>query len=44
MSISDIIKEIQQEKFDFERKYLVELIHDNSWEKGYILNFRKKDL
>ena len=37
----NIRKEVEEASFSFERKYFTRLIHDNSYEKDYIFNFRK---
>ena len=37
----DVIKEIEEENFYFEKKSLVKLIHDYDYDKGYVLSFRK---
>ena len=44
MDLSEIIKEVEQEQYNFEGKSLVDLIHDGNWDKGYILRFRKNDI
>ena len=41
MQSEDIIKEIESAKFHFEGKSYKKLIHDNNYNMGYILNFRK---
>lgn len=41
MRLLDVIKEIEQENFYFEKKSLVKLIHDYDYDKGYVLSFRK---
>ena len=42
MNLEDIIKEIEAEKFHFVGKSFKKLFHDQSYNMGYILNFRKK--
>lgn len=42
IGIDKIIKEIEKADFYLDRKFFKRLIHDNSYEKGYILNFRRK--
>jgi ubiquinone/menaquinone biosynthesis C-methylase UbiE len=37
-----VIKEIESAKFHFERQLYKQLIHDNNYNAGYILNFTKK--
>lgn len=39
LTLEDIIKEIEQGGFCLERKDFRELIHDDNFNKGYILNF-----
>ena len=41
MRLLDVIKEIEEENFYFEKKSLVKLIHDYDYDKGYVLSFRK---
>lgn len=41
MSLEDIIKEIERAKFRFENKFFKRLMHDDYYDRGYILNFRK---
>jgi len=42
MQLEDVIKEIESAKFKFERQFYKKLIHDNSYNMGYIVNFTKK--
>jgi len=42
MELEDIIKEIKRKNFYFERKFYKSLIHDDNYDKGYILKFKKK--
>lgn len=42
MQLEDVIKEIESVKFHFEGKFYKKLIHDDSYNMGYILNFTKK--
>jgi ubiquinone/menaquinone biosynthesis C-methylase UbiE len=42
MELEDIIKEIERAGFCFERKAFKKLIHDDNYDEGYILSFRKK--
>lgn len=42
MELEDIIKEIKGKNFYFERKFYESLIHDDNYDKGYILNFKKE--
>jgi ubiquinone/menaquinone biosynthesis C-methylase UbiE len=41
MELEDIIEEIENADFCLERKLFKKLIHDGSYNKGYVLNFRK---
>jgi SAM-dependent methyltransferase len=41
--IEEIIKEIEDAQFYFWGKDLKEVIHDKWYNKGYILNFRKRE-
>lgn len=41
LTLKDIIKEIEEAGFDFERKYFKRLVHDDNYDRGYILSFRK---
>lgn len=41
MDLEDVIEEIEGAKFKLERKSYEELMHDDHYNKGYILNFRK---
>lgn len=41
LELLDVIDEIELEKFYFEKKSLVKLIHDYDYDEGYILSFRK---
>jgi len=42
MELEAIVKEIKREKFYFERKFFKSLIHDDNYDKGYILKFKKE--
>ncbi len=41
MDLEGVIEEIQRAKFKLERESCEELMHDDYYNKGYILNFRK---
>jgi ubiquinone/menaquinone biosynthesis C-methylase UbiE len=41
LTLKDIIKEIKEAGFSFEKKYFKRLVHDDNYDRGYILNFRK---
>ena len=41
LSLEDIIKEVEASNFYLERKSFKRLMHDDNYDKGYILNFRK---
>jgi len=41
MKLEDIIKEVEEAGFSFQNKFLKRLIHDDYYNEGYILNFRK---
>lgn len=41
MKLEDIIKEVEEAGFSFQDKFLIRLIHDDYYNEGYILNFRK---
>ena len=41
MKLEDIIKEIEEAGFSLHHKFLKRLIHDDYYNEGYILNFRK---
>jgi len=41
VDLKDVIEEIEGAKFKLERKSYEELMHDDYYNKGYILNFRK---
>ena len=41
MSLDNIIEEIEEAKFHFENKSFKRLMHDDYYDKGYILNFKK---
>lgn len=41
LTIKDIIKEIEEAGFGFEKRYFKRLVHDDNYDRGYILNFRK---
>jgi hypothetical protein len=42
MQLEDITKEIEDVKFKFEGQFHKNLIHDDNYNMGYILNFTKK--
>lgn len=42
MELEDIVEETKSTKFYLERKCYKKLIHDDDYNMGYILNFRKK--
>lgn len=39
IELEDIIKEIESANFHFERKFFRQLIHDDNYNRGYVLNF-----
>jgi len=41
MKLEDIIKEVEEAGFSLQDKFLKRLIHDDYYNEGYILNFRK---
>ncbi len=41
ISLDDVIEEIEKVKFHFERRFFKTLMHDDYYDKGYILNFRR---
>jgi len=41
MGLEDVIKEIEKADFHLEKKSFKKLIHDDNYDKGYILNFKK---
>lgn len=41
MELEDVINEIEGADFYLERKFFKKLIHNGSYNKGYVLNFRK---
>jgi ubiquinone/menaquinone biosynthesis C-methylase UbiE len=41
LSLEDIIKEIEVSNFYLERKFFKRLVHDDNYNKGHILNFRR---
>ena len=41
LSLEDIIKEIEVSNFYLERKSFKRLVHDDNYNKGYVLNFRR---
>jgi ubiquinone/menaquinone biosynthesis C-methylase UbiE len=43
LSLEDIIREIEEVGFQFEKRYFKRLVHDDNYNKGYILKFRKRD-
>ncbi len=42
MDVADVVQEITAQKFGFEKKERVELLHDEGYEKGDILIFKKR--
>jgi ubiquinone/menaquinone biosynthesis C-methylase UbiE len=42
MELDDVIMEINSLHFYLQRKFYKKLLHDNNYDMGYILNFRKK--
>jgi ubiquinone/menaquinone biosynthesis C-methylase UbiE len=42
VSLEDIIKEIEASNFYLDRKYFGELLHDNHYNEGYVLNFKRR--
>lgn len=42
MELEAIMKEIKRENFYFERKFFKSLIHDDNYDRGYILKFKKE--
>ena len=42
MELEAIIREIKREKFYIERQFFKRLIHDNNYDRGYILKFKKE--
>lgn len=44
VELGDIIKEIEGIKFNFEGQFYKKLIHDDNYNKGNILNFRKSNI
>ncbi len=44
MLLGDLIKEIKGKNFYLERKFFRSLIHDDNYNKGYILRFMKENL
>ncbi|MCK4431879.1 MAG: methyltransferase domain-containing protein [Candidatus Aminicenantes bacterium] len=41
MKLEDVIKEVEEAGFSLHDKFFKRLIHDNSYNDGYILNFGK---
>jgi hypothetical protein len=41
MKLEDVIKEVEESGFSLQHKFLRKLIHDDYYNKGNILNFRK---
>jgi len=41
MKLGEIIKEVEEAGFSLQNKFLKTLIHDDYYNKGYILNFKK---
>jgi ubiquinone/menaquinone biosynthesis C-methylase UbiE len=42
MELDDVIEEINSRNFYLQRKFYKKLLHNNNYNMGYILNFRKK--
>jgi len=42
IKLEDVIEEIESAKFYLERKSFRKLIHDDNYDEGYILNFRRR--
>ena len=42
MGLDDVIEEINSRHFYLQRKYYKKLLHNGNYNRGYILNFRKK--
>jgi len=42
LELENIIEEIERAKFYLERKTFEKLIHDDSYNRGYVLNFKKR--
>jgi len=42
MKLEDVIKEVEESGFSLQDKFLKRLIHDDYYNEGYILNFRKE--
>lgn len=42
MELEAIMKEIKRENFYFERKFFKSLIHNDNYDRGYILKFKKE--
>ena len=43
MGLEDVIREIEKSDFHLEKKSFKKLIHDDNYDKGYILNFKKRN-
>lgn len=43
MKLEDIIKEVEEAGFSIQNKFLKRLIHDDNYNDGYVLNFRKDE-
>ena len=41
ISLKDIIKEVEKVNFRLEKKLFEKLLHEDYFDEGYILNFRK---
>lgn len=41
VELEDIVGEIESANFHFERKFFRQLIHDDNYNRGYVLNFKK---
>jgi hypothetical protein len=41
MRLEDVIEEVEDAGFALKAKFLKKLIHDDFYDKGYILNFKK---
>jgi len=42
MELDDVIEEINSRHFYLQEKFYKKLLHNNNYNMGYILNFRKK--
>ena len=41
VELGDVIKEIEESGFFLERKFTGRLLHDDYYDEGYVLNFKK---